>query len=82
MQKTILYFKLGKNLQVTTDQFHLIIDFEVKENMTDNNAVIPLADRILSKNKVFSWSFDKGYFSKENKELLALFIGSFIKECW
>jgi len=70
--------ELGKNLQVTTDQFHLIIDFEVMENMTDNNAVIPLADRILNTYNVCSWSFDKGYFSKENKDLLSLFIDNLV----
>ena len=70
--------ELGKNLQVTTDQYHLIIDFEIMEEMTDNNAVIPLADRILQQYKIMSWSFDKGYFSKENKELLGLFVENLI----
>ena len=70
--------ELGKNLQVTTDQFHLIIDFEIMESTTDNNAVIPLADRVLSRYLVSSWSFDKGYFSKENKELLELFIDDLV----
>ena len=70
--------ELGKNLQVTTDQFHLIIDFEIMESTTDNNAVIPLADRVLSRHLVSSWSFDKGYFSKENKELLKLFIDDLV----
>ena len=70
--------ELGKNLQVTTDQFHLIIDFEIMENTADNNAVIPLADRVLNQYLVSSWSFDKGYFSKENKELLNLFIDNLV----
>ena len=70
--------ELGKNLQVTTDQFHLVIDFEIMEETTDNNAVISLTDRILSKYFINSWSFDKGYFSKENKELLSLFIDNLV----
>ena len=70
--------ELGKNLQVTTDQYHLIIDFEIMEKTTDNNIVISLSDRMLCKYKIKSWSFDKGYFSKENKELLGLFVDDLI----
>ena len=67
-------FELGKNLTITSDQFHLIVDFEIMEHQTDSQIVIPLADRVLQKYDVSSWSFDKGYYSKENKELLNLFI--------
>ena len=70
--------EFGKNLQVTSDQFHLIIDFEIMEDTSDSNAVIPLSDRVLNKYKVRSWSFDKGYYSKENKELLSLFIDNLV----
>lgn len=70
--------ELGKNLQVTTDQYHLIIDFEIMEEMTDNNAVISIGDRVLEQYKTKSWSFDKGYFSKENKELLGLFVDDLV----
>ena len=38
----------------------------------DRDIVIGLADRLLSKYKISSWSFDKGYWRKENKELLQL----------
>ncbi|MCK5537131.1 MAG: ISNCY family transposase, partial [Bacteroidales bacterium] len=31
-------------------------------------------DRVLLQYQVDKWSFDKGYFSKENKELLSLFV--------
>ena len=70
--------ELGKNLQVTTDQYHLIIDFEIMENSTDSEAVISIADRVLQKYFVNGWSFDKGYFSKFNKELLSLFIKNLV----
>jgi len=33
-----------------------------------------LGDRVLSKFKVASWSFDKGFYSKTNKEILELYI--------
>ncbi len=44
------------------------------EHETDSGIVIPLADKILVKYMVYSWSFDKGFYSMENKELLKFFI--------
>lgn len=70
--------ELGKNLQITTDQFDLIIDSKIMENQVDKTTVIPLADRVLSRYKVASWSFDKGFYSKENKELLMLYINHLV----
>ncbi len=70
--------ELGKNVQITTDQFHLIIDSKVMENEVDKSTVISLSDRILSRYKVSSWSFDKGFFTKENKELLGLFVDNLV----
>jgi hypothetical protein len=66
--------ELGKNFQVTTDQFHLIVDYKIMEHEVDKSCVISLADSILPKFEVESWSFDKGFYSKDNKELLGLFI--------
>ncbi len=66
--------ELGKNFQVTTDQFHLIVDYKIMEHEVDKSCVIPLADSVLPRFKVVSWSFDKGFYSKDNKELLGLFI--------
>jgi len=71
-------FELGKNLQITSDQYHLIVDFRIMENETDSKAVASLANRIYEKYQVASWSFDKGFFSKENKELLKLFVNDVI----
>ena len=70
--------ELGKNVQITSDQYHLIVDFHIMEKETDSTTVISLGDRILNKYKVSSWSFDKGFFSKENKELLSMFIENLI----
>lgn len=72
--KTNPSVELGKNLQITTDQYHLIVDYYVMENEVDKSTVIKLADRVRAKFPVFSWSFDKGFYTKENKELLGLFI--------
>lgn len=64
--------ELGKKLSITTDQFDLIVDYRVMEHEQDRDIVIALADRLLAKYKIESWSFDKGYWGKENKQLLQL----------
>jgi hypothetical protein len=64
--------ELGKKLNITTDQWGLIVDYQIMEGQQDRDIVIELADRILPKHKVASWSFDKGYWLKENKQILQL----------
>lgn len=62
--------ELGKKLSITTDQYGLIIDYYIMENESDSEILIPTADRILKKHTINSWSFDKGYWHKDNKWLL------------
>ena len=62
--------ELGKKLGITTDQYNLIVDYQVMDHEQDRDVVIELADRVLAKYSVYSWSFDKGYWNRENKELL------------
>jgi len=64
--------ELGKKLSITTDQFDLIVDYAIMEHQQDREIVIETADRLLPKFKTASWSFDKGYWNKTNKELLQL----------
>lgn len=64
--------ELGKKLAITTDQFDLIVDYQIMENEQDRDIVIALADRLLTKYKIESWSFDKGFWGKGNKQLLQL----------
>ena len=64
--------ELGKKLAITTDQFNLIVDYQLMNEEQDRDIVIELADRLLLKYNIASWSFDKGFWRKENKELLAL----------
>ena len=59
-------------MAITTDQFDLIVDYQVMEYEQDRDIVIALADRLLAKYKIESWSFDKGYWGQENKQLLQL----------
>ena len=64
--------ELGKKLAITTDQFDLIVDYQLMDQQQDRDIVVEVADRILARYKVASWSFDKGFWRKENKELLQL----------
>lgn len=64
--------ELGKKLAITTDQFDLIVDYQIMDHEQDRDIVIALADRLLAVYKIDSWSFDKGYWKKENKQLLQL----------
>lgn len=64
--------ELGKRLSITSDQFDLIVDFQLMHEEQDRDIVIELADRLLIKYNIKSWSFDKGYWLKENKQLLQL----------
>lgn len=70
--------ELGKKLAITTDQYHLIVDYQIMENEQDRDIVIKLADRLLAKWAIDSWSFDKGFWNKENKELLQLEIAKVV----
>ncbi len=62
--------ELGKKLNITTDQYNLIIDYQIMDDQQDRDILIEIADRVLQRYKVKIWSFDKGYWNKSNKELL------------
>jgi hypothetical protein len=64
--------ELGKKLAITTDQYGLIVDYQIMEAEQDRDIVVKVADRLLSLYKIASWSFDKGFWLKTNKELLEL----------
>lgn len=63
--------ELGKKVAITTDQFNLIVDYQIMEHISDSEIVPGLAGRMVSCYNVKSWSFDKGFWNKENKELLS-----------
>lgn len=66
--------EIGKKIAITTDQNNLILDWQIAERESDHNLLIPIMDRLLNKHKIKSVSFDKGFSSKEDKELLSLYI--------
>ena len=62
--------ELGHRLLITTDQNNLIVDYQVLENEVDVQSVTKLVERLKKKfgeKGVASHSFDKGFYSKENK---------------
>jgi hypothetical protein len=66
--------ELGKNLSVTTDQYQLIVDYQIMENQTDSQILLQIADRVLSRYQARSWSFDRGYWNADNKAILELYV--------
>jgi len=64
--------ELGKKLAITTDHFNLIIDYRILEEEQDRDIVIKLGDKLLQKWAIKSWSFDKGFWNKDNRDLLQL----------
>ena len=66
--------ELGEKLNITTDQYNLIIDYQIMDHEQDRDIVLILAERILRKYKVDIWSFDKGYWNKDNKQILQLVV--------
>jgi len=62
--------ELGKKLAITTDQYNLIIDYRIMENQSDSEMVKSIAEELTRLYNIRSWSFDKGYWHKDNKALL------------
>jgi hypothetical protein len=62
--------ELGKKLNITTDLYNLIVDYQIMDEEQDRDVLIKIADRVLQKYKVKVWSFDKGFWNKDNKLLL------------
>ena len=72
--------ELGHNVLISTDQYGFILRAKVIERQHDSSLVIDMADELLAKygDQIESMSFDKGFYSKENKELLELEIPTVI----
>ena len=66
--------EIGKKLFVTTDQFHLIVDYQIGEHQADNQLSLEISDRLLAKYLIQSLSVDKGFSDMGDKALLEEFI--------
>lgn len=64
--------ELGKKVAITTDQFHLIVDYRVMEHQADSEIVKDVATEIIEQYKIYSWSFDKGFWQKDNHAFLKI----------
>lgn len=68
--------ELGHNVLVTTDQYHLILDYKVMVGEKDSAQVQPLVKRLQKSYgqkegyKIKSISFDRGFYSALSKEKL------------
>jgi len=64
--------EFGRVVGITTDQYDLILDYQIYKKQTDQQVLKPLVTRVKQRHKLIdSWSFDKGYSNKENKAFLA-----------
>jgi hypothetical protein len=66
--------ELGKKVNITTDQYQLIIDYLTVDSQSDSALVTALADRLTPIFKIGSWSFDKGYWHPDNRTLLEMVV--------
>ena len=69
--------EFGRRLLVSTQQDGLILDYRVMGSGSETGEVVPLADRLLERygqSNLKSISFDKGFSSREDRELLELYI--------
>jgi IS5 family transposase len=65
--------ELGHLLLITTDQHHFIADYKVMEDEKDPAQIKSLTQRIqqnFAGKKILSHSFDKGFYSKDNLQIL------------
>jgi hypothetical protein len=79
--KTMPPVEFGHRLLIGTDQHGLIVDYKVMEGGSESGEIVPMADRLLNRygeNSIASLSTDKGFSSKEDRELLELYIDNVI----
>lgn len=65
--------ELGHLILITTDQYHFIVDYKIMEAQKDASQIRDLNERLKTKfpdKTVYSHSFDKGFYSKANLEVL------------
>jgi transposase, IS5 family len=69
--------EIGHKILVSTDQYGFMLIHQVIEKQADVNLSIPLSDKLFSiygEQSFYSMSFDKGFWKKEHKELLQLYL--------
>jgi len=56
--------EFGKKLLILTDQYGLILDYELLDNQGEREVILSLVNRVLLKYKLKSLSLDKGFWEK------------------
>ena len=67
--------ELGHRLLIATDQYGIVHDYKIMQGAEESGEVASLADRLVHKvgvESIASLSFDRGFSSVENRELLEL----------
>lgn len=65
-------FELGKRVSIVEDQYGFILNGTIMDRITDDKIALPIIEKVKSDFKNISVSsFDKGYYSRENKENLS-----------
>ena len=73
--------ELGRKLLITTDQNHLILDYQILDSPDEHPAALATVERLQArygKDSIASISFDKGFSSRENKHQLQDKVGQLI----
>ena len=65
--------ELGKRTLIATDQWHFAIDWWVADHQQDNQLLLPALDRIRERYQISRCSGDKGFFSKDDIEVMESF---------
>jgi len=65
--------ELGKRTLIATDQWHFAIDWWVADHQQDNQMLLPSLDRINQRYQLSSCSGDKGFYSKEDVDIMELY---------
>jgi len=66
--------EIGKKLAITTDQFDMIVDYQIAQKEADSAMTRAIVSRIQARFLIQSFSVDKGYSTKEDREWLESFI--------
>jgi len=70
--------ELGLPVVIATDQYGFILDHHVMEHEQDVDIAVPLVERLVSRYRIDSASFDKGFWSPTNFEKLKVLVDNVI----
>jgi transposase, IS5 family len=66
--------EFGKSLVVTSDQYHLMVDWQIAERQSDNELTLGIAGRLKETYTIQSLSVDKGFSDMADKAVLETWI--------